>query len=158
MKKMQSSKQLNLSKLMSITFVIFISGCNNNLNYSQYIELPKNLYQSMVVKDPAPKETGIINFKTYAIARAKKGERVLQPNFGSGLQSLLFEPIDETFETRVADTITESVSQWLPYITIEDIFIDISDSNKDRNKVGVDIKFKVGETLDLQSVTFTLGT
>ena len=46
----------------------------------------------------------------------KKGERVLQPNFGSGLQSLLFEPIDETFETRVADTITESVSQWLPYI------------------------------------------
>ena len=88
----------------------------------------------------------------------KKGERVLQPNFGSGLQSLLFEPIDETFETRVADTITESVSQWLPYITIEDIFIDISDSNKDRNKVGVDIKFKVGETLDLQSVTFTLGT
>ena len=88
----------------------------------------------------------------------KKGERVLQPNFGSGLQSLLFEPIDETFETRVADTITESVSQWLPYITIEDIFIDISDSNKDRNKVGVDIKFKVDETLDLQSVTFTLGT
>lgn len=76
MKKMQSSKQLNLSKLMSITFVIFISGCNNNLNFSQYIELPKNLYQSMVVKDPAPKETGIINFKTYAIVRAKKGERV----------------------------------------------------------------------------------
>ena len=31
----------------------------------------------------------------------KKGERVLQPNFGSGLQSLLFEPIDETFETKL---------------------------------------------------------
>ena len=25
----------------------------------------------------------------------KKGERVLQPNFGSGLQDLLFEPIDD---------------------------------------------------------------
>ena len=28
----------------------------------------------------------------------KKGERVLQPNFGSGLQDLLFEPIDDEFE------------------------------------------------------------
>ena len=106
------------------------------------------------------------NFNTFDQAKSnlrnllltKKGERFLQPEFGSGLQSLLFEPIDETFETRVSDTITESVSQWLPYITIDDIFIDISDSNKDRNKVGVEIKFKVGETLDLQTVTFTLGT
>ena len=106
------------------------------------------------------------NFNTFDQAKSnlrnllltKKGERFLQPEFGSGLQTLLFEPIDETFETRASDTITESVSQWLPYITIDDIFIDISDSNKDRNKVGVEIKFKVGETLDLQTVTFTLGT
>ena len=88
----------------------------------------------------------------------KKGERIAQPQFGSGLQSLLFEPIDSEFEIKITDTITESVEKWLPYITIEDIFIDISDSNKDRNKVGVEIKFRVGEAISLQTVTFTLGT
>jgi len=87
----------------------------------------------------------------------KKGERVLQPNFGSGLQDLLFEPIDDEFENKLVDTITESVSTWLPYINIEDIDVNMNDENKDNNRVGVEIKFKVGDTLDLNSVTFTVG-
>ena len=106
------------------------------------------------------------NFTSYNQAKSnlknllltKKGERIAQPQFGSGLQSLLFEPIDSEFENKITDTITESVEKWLPYITIEDIFIDISDSNKDRNKVGVEIKFRVGEAISLQTITFTLGT
>ena len=76
MKKMRFSKLLSLAKLMCITFVILVSGCSTNLNYSQYLELPNNLYQSVATIDPAPKETGIIKFDTYAIVRAKKGERV----------------------------------------------------------------------------------
>tara|TARA_Y100000289_G_C3814085_1_gene95254 strand:+ start:77 stop:508 length:432 start_codon:yes stop_codon:yes gene_type:complete len=87
----------------------------------------------------------------------KKGERVLQPNFGSGLQDLLFEPIDDEFENKLVDTITESVSTWLPYINIEDIDVNMNDENKDNNRVGVEIKFKVGDSLDLNSVTFTVG-
>ena len=73
---MQFSKHLILIKIISITSVILISGCDTNLNYSQFIELPKNLYQSVNAKNPVPKETGLITFETYAIVRAKKGERV----------------------------------------------------------------------------------
>ena len=106
------------------------------------------------------------NFTSYNQAKSnlknllltKKGERIAQPQFGSGLQSLLFEPIDSEFENKITDTITESVEKWLPYITIQDIFIDISDSNKDRNKVNVELKFRVGEAISLQTITFTLGT
>ena len=105
------------------------------------------------------------NFTTFEQARSnlknllltKKGERVLQPNFGSGLQDLLFEPIDDEFENKLVDTITESVSTWLPYINIEDIDVNMNDENKDNNRVGVEIKFKVGDSLDLNSVTFTVG-
>ena len=105
------------------------------------------------------------NFTTFEQARSnlknllltKRGERVLQPNFGSGLQDLLFEPIDEEFEGKLVDTITESVSTWLPYINIEDIDVNMNDENKDNNRVGVEIKFKVGDSLDLNSVTFTVG-
>ena len=42
----------------------------------------------------------------------KKGERILQPEFGSGLQSLLFEPNVDDFESRIEDTINESLEQW----------------------------------------------
>ena len=72
-------------------------------------------------------------------------------------KDLLFEPIDEAFENKLVDTITESVSTWLPYINIEDIDVNMNDENKDNNRVGVEIKFKVGDTLDLNSVTFTVG-
>ena len=67
---------LNLLHLISVTSIILISGCDTNLNYSQYLDLPKNLYQSVSASGPAPKETGIITFDTYAIVRAKKGERL----------------------------------------------------------------------------------
>ena len=33
----------------------------------------------------------------------------------------------------------------------------MNDENKDNNRVGVEIKFKVGDSLDLNSVTFTVG-
>jgi murein DD-endopeptidase MepM/ murein hydrolase activator NlpD len=62
--------------LIFITFVILISGCSRNLNYSQYLDLPKDIYKSFNPVATAPKETGIINFETYAIVRAKKGERL----------------------------------------------------------------------------------
>ena len=67
---------LNLLHLISVTSIILISGCDTNLNYSQYLDFPKNLYQSVNASGPAPKETGIITFETYAIVRAKKGERL----------------------------------------------------------------------------------
>ena len=105
------------------------------------------------------------NYTTFEQARSnlrnllltRKGERLLQPEFGSGLQDLLFEPLDDDFESRLIETITDSVSFWLPYINIEDIDVNMSDLNKDRNKVDVGIKFRVGDTLELNSITFTVG-
>ena len=105
------------------------------------------------------------NFTTFEQAKSnlrnllltKKGERIAQPDFGSGLQDLIFEPIDEEFESKLEDTITESVEYWLPYIIIEEIDVDMRDEFKDTNKVNVEIKFRVGETLELNSVTFTVG-
>lgn len=87
----------------------------------------------------------------------KKGERLAQPDFGSGLQDIIFEPIDAEFESKLEETITESVEYWLPYINIDEIDVDMRDELKDRNRVNVQIKFRVGESLELNSITFTVG-
>ena len=85
----------------------------------------------------------------------KRGERILQPEFGSGLQELLFEQNVDDFEGRIEDTINESLEQWLPYVTAEEIDIDASDTLRDNNRINVSVKFRIGDNADLNEVTFT---
>lgn len=85
-----------------------------------------------------------------------KGERVMQPEFGTGLQSLLFEPMDDTFENRLQDVITQTVSYWLPYINIEEIDVEMTDAMKDNHTANMTIQFTVGNTIETQEITFTV--
>lgn len=85
-----------------------------------------------------------------------RGERVMQPDFGTGLHELLFEPFDSLYETRLQERITESVGFWLPYITIENIEVDMSDEMKDRHIANMKIDFTVGNDVETQELTFTV--
>lgn len=85
-----------------------------------------------------------------------KGERLLQPEFGTGLKALLFEPIDEGFETRIRDVITESVNFWLPYITIDDIEVVMTPELTDKNQVGVNLQFRVGNQVTTNEITLNV--
>jgi len=86
----------------------------------------------------------------------KKGERIMQPEFGSGLQSLLFDQLVEDFEQRLEDTITKTVGFWLPYINIESIEVEMTDEMKDNNRANMSIQFTVGSEIDTQEITFTI--
>jgi len=85
----------------------------------------------------------------------KRGERILQPEFGSGLQELLFEQNVDDFEDRIEETINKSLEQWLPYVTAEEIEVDSSDTLRDNNRINVSVKFRIGDNADLNEVTFT---
>lgn len=101
-------------------------------------------------------------FTTYDQAKANlknllltaKGERIMQPNFGCGIHSLLFEPLDGVFEDKLQTVITETVSYWLPYITIEEIDVEMTDEMKDRHQANMRIGFRVGNQIDTQEITF----
>jgi phage baseplate assembly protein W len=86
----------------------------------------------------------------------KQGERIMQPQFGTGLEALLFEPMDDEFETKLTDVITQSVNYWLPYINIEQIDIEMTDEMKDRHIAHMKIQFTVGNQIELQEITFTV--
>lgn len=86
----------------------------------------------------------------------KKGERIMQPNFGTGLHSLLFEQIDDTFESKIQETITKNVNYWLPYISIKNIDVEMTNELKDQNRVNLSLEFTVGNQIDLQELTFTV--
>ena len=70
-----------------------------------------------------------------------KGERVMQPDFGSDLRALLFEQADEDIEERIEETILESISTWLPYISVEKI--DIIEETSNPNLMKVNLNFYI---------------
>ena len=94
------------------------------------------------------------NLKNLLLTR--KGERVMQPNFGSGLHDLLFEQADDQLEQRLEEEITNTVNFWLPYIEISEIEVTMTDEMKDKNQVDMKVVFTVGNTFEPQEITFTL--
>ena len=122
-------------------------------NYAYGFEYPTNgtsLFKPTYTSYEAAK-TNLRNLLLTA-----KGERVMQPEFGTGLHELLFEQMGDDFEDRLVDTITDSVNFWLPYINIDEINVELTDEMKDKNQVGMNIKFSVGDNIETDNVTFTL--
>tara|TARA_A100001515_G_scaffold108757_1_gene89678 strand:- start:738 stop:1172 length:435 start_codon:yes stop_codon:yes gene_type:complete len=67
-----------------------------------------------------------------------KGERVMQPEFGSRLRELLFEQYTEELDERITEEIQKAISFWLPYITISKVDIIQDETNLNRTKVDLD--------------------
>ena len=88
----------------------------------------------------------------------KRFERLMQPEFGSGIQELLFNMNDEMFADNLENTIVDTLSKWLPYVNVETINIQQSNEFKDNNKVEVSVSFRVSDTQILDTVTFNVQT
>ena len=62
----------------------------------------------------------------------RKGERILNPSFGCDIWQVLFEPIDGGFiENKIESTILDAVSNWLPYLNINEIVFDYDNNDID---------------------------
>ena len=66
-----------------------------------------------------------------------KGERVMQPEFGSRLRELLFEQQTEDLDQRIKEEIQESISFWLLYIVISSVEIEQDETNINQSKVNL---------------------
>ena len=91
------------------------------------------------------------------LLKTKRGERLFQPEFGSGLHGLLFEQTTDTLEEDIEETINSALEQWLPYVVAEEINIDISKEMTDFNQASVSIKFKLEGQQTLDTVTFVVS-
>jgi len=126
-------------------------------NYAYGIVLPVRLGENGYFKQA---------FSSFAQAKAnlknllmtKKGERIMQPDFGTGLEELLFEQMDSEgmFEERLQEIITSSVNFWLPYINIEEIEVEMTDEMKDMHIAKMKIQFSVGNDISTDHISFTI--
>lgn len=95
-----------------------------------------------------------INF----LLRTKKGERRMNPEFGSGLWSVLFESYTDDISPIVESTIRSDIKRWMSYVNIQNIEVITDDTEyKDKYRVGVKVTFTVPSVGITQSQTLELA-
>lgn len=72
----------------------------------------------------------------------KRGERLMQPQFGSGLQEFLFEPLTDEIADKIETEIINVISRWIPYVTIDSIEVDTT-SERNNNMINIHLKFSI---------------
>jgi uncharacterized protein len=123
-------------------------------DYAYGITLPIQIGNTAFNQSFTSFEQAKTNIKNVLLT--KKLERVMNPDFGSGLQELLFQMNDEILLSDVDSVIRESVERWLPYVSIDSIDINSSNELKDLNKLEVSISFRVSNNPNLDNITITV--
>jgi phage baseplate assembly protein W len=72
-----------------------------------------------------------------------QGERVMRPDFGAGLQRLVFEPINQTTIALVRHTVEEALITWEP--RIDTISVAVREDGV-RGQLLIDIGYRVRST------------
>ena len=65
----------------------------------------------------------------------RPGERVMQPDYGCGLHTMVFESLDESTVTELKDIIERAVLFYEPRITLEGVDVNAEDELEGRLKI-----------------------
>jgi len=106
------------------------------------IQLPFNGTTGVISSTVTSLEQAISNLKNLLLTY--KGERINQPNFGTDLSQVLFQPNLANLKPIITEIITDAVSYWLPYINITSIDIVTADDDPDLTyEIKISISFNV---------------
>ena len=87
-----------------------------------------------------------------------KGERVMQPTFGSDLQRLLFEQYSDDLRDRIEESIREALGNWLPYVIVNEVFVIQNEGNPNLIEVSIEYSISIQpDSFDTITFNFTLG-
>lgn len=73
-----------------------------------------------------------------------KGERVMRPDFGCGINELVFAPNNTATTTLVSFHVKEALMKWEPRIEV--LNVKASPDENEGNRLNIDIEYKVKTT------------
>jgi phage baseplate assembly protein W len=86
------------------------------------------------------------------ILSTNRGERVMRPEFGAGLNSFIFEPVSVTTMELVRTRVEESLIDWEPRIDVEEV--KVTTSPPERNRLLIDITYRVRATNAVRNLVY----
>ena len=100
-------------------------------------------------------EQMLSNLKNLILTR--RGERVMQPLFGTNLQDSLFEQNTDQLKNSIIDSITTAIDFWLPYVSIESLTADnviVTDTSSQEHGIQVTLTVSYNGILVDEALTF----
>ena len=98
-----------------------------------------------------------VKYNLINLILTKKGERVMQPEFGCDIWNILFEPIvSGEIDQSIERTIVEAVTIWLPYINIDRILFDYDENDIDSHTIKLELLFSLANNPNIRD-TVTLN-
>lgn len=126
---------------------------NYNKDEDKKVKQPNNSDNGLGLVYPFHEAEGAFEYtiKTIDAARANilhlldtdKGSRLMKPEVGIGLREMLFEPITDTLESKFRKRIKRNIKEYVPYVRIDNLEINVNNENRDRNEVTIDIEFSL---------------
>ena len=101
------------------------------------------------VKDAVSVKRGIKN-----ILLTSPFERLFQPEVGSGIKNILFEPMSPLTEQRLSDACADAIDAWEKRASVIDIAVI---SEEEYNRYRVAIKFSINNSLITEQVDVFLN-
>ena len=91
------------------------------------------------------------NIKNLLLTR--KGERVMHPNFGSDLLSIIFEPNVSELKGEIQQIISDPISFWIPQVSLDTVdTITAEDDPTLQYNVKITINFDLIETVENDTI------
>lgn len=67
-----------------------------------------------------------IQFSLQILLSTRKGERVMEPDYGCNLDEMIFEPMNTTFKTYISEMIKTAILYYEPRIDLNSVQLDDS--------------------------------
>jgi phage baseplate assembly protein W len=77
------------------------------------------------------------------ILGTRQGERLMNPEFGSRLNDLVFEQNDEVLKGLIRYYVIDAVRKWEKRVEVQSVSFDVSSSHTDGNLLIVSISYQV---------------
>tara|TARA_R110000744_G_scaffold73536_2_gene147194 strand:+ start:6522 stop:6953 length:432 start_codon:yes stop_codon:yes gene_type:complete len=88
-----------------------------------------------------------------------KGERFMQPEFGTDLRRFLFRQNTRNLADDIRDNLLEAIKFWLPYVAVESVNVDRTIENIEQYIIHVAITFSVTQDISkFTTVTFNFNS
>ena len=94
------------------------------------------------------------------IINTNQGERIMQPQLGINLRKYLFEQFSDEVVFSIQNDIVDTFKKWLPFVEIQDIQVNMSNSNDSigKNTMNITIVFNITQDPNtLESVSIEIG-
>jgi len=88
----------------------------------------------------------------WTILATSPGERIMRPDFGSGLQDLVFAVNDASTQSQIADRVRTSLVLWEPRIQLQDV--EVAQSPDDPAQLLIRIQYLVRTTNNVFNMVY----